>query len=40
MDGPTNIAGFRVTCTPLKNKVGYTATPVACGWAGAIFEIT
>ena len=20
------------------NKAGYTATPVACGWAGAIFE--
>ena len=22
------------------NKAGYTATPVACGWAGAIFEAT
>ena len=22
------------------NKAGYTATPVACGWAGAIIEIT
>ena len=22
------------------NKAGYTATPVACGWAGAIFEVT
>ena len=22
------------------NKVGYTATPVACGWAEAIFEFT
>ena len=21
-----------------RNKAGYTATPVACGWAGAIFE--
>ena len=21
------------------NKAGYTATPVACGWAGAIFEL-
>ena len=20
------------------NKGGYTATPVACGWAGAVFE--
>ena len=23
-----------------KNKAGYTATEVACGWAGAIFEVT
>ena len=23
-----------------QNKAGYTATPVACGWAGAIFEVT
>ena len=23
-----------------ENKAGYTATPVACGWAGAIFEVT
>ena len=22
------------------NKAGYTATPVACGWAGAIMEVT
>ena len=22
------------------NKVGYTATEVTCGWAGAIFEVT
>ena len=22
------------------NKAGYTATPVACGWAGAIFKVT
>ena len=21
------------------NKAGYTATPVACGWAGTIFEV-
>ena len=21
------------------NKAGYTATPVACGWAGAVFEL-
>ena len=24
----------------LLNKAGYTATEVACGWAGAIFEVT
>ena len=24
----------------IDNKAGYTATPVACGWAGAIFEVT
>ena len=23
-----------------ENKAGYTATEVACGWAGAIFEVT
>ena len=22
------------------NKAGYTATPVACRWAGAVFEVT
>ena len=22
------------------NKAGYTATPVACGWAGAIIEVS
>ena len=22
-----------------ENKAGYTATPVACGWAGAVFEV-
>ena len=22
------------------NKAGYAATPVACGWAGAVFEVT
>ena len=21
------------------NKAGYMATPVACGWAGAVFEL-
>ena len=23
----------------VRNKAGYTATQVACGWAGAIFEV-
>ena len=23
-----------------KNKAEYTATPVACGWAGTIFVVT
>ena len=31
-----NLALFNLT----KNKAGYTATEVACGWAGAIFEVT
>ena len=31
---------FRSTGHSLKNKAGYTATPVACGWAGAIIEVT
>ena len=22
------------------NKAGYTATPVKCEWAGAVFEVT
>ena len=39
---------FRITrCYPLffspsllQNKAGYTATPVACGWAGVVIEVT
>ena len=23
-----------------RNRAGYTTTEVACGWAGAIFEVT
>ena len=32
----------RLTCICVKqrNKAGYTATLVACGWAGAIIEVT
>ena len=29
-----------VVLVPYLNKAGYTATPVACGWAGAVFEVT
>ena len=35
----TLIVGFEGTLSYV-NKVGYTATPVACGWAGAIIEVT
>ena len=36
---PSGGSGF---CDPLLkelNKAGYTATPVACGWAGAVIEV-
>ena len=41
-DRPTK-RGIKSRCTRLKtrilrNKAGYTATKVVCGWAGAIFE--
>ena len=33
-----------ISCTRLyhayQNKAGYTATLVACGWAGAVMEVT
>ena len=29
-----------ITFGRIKSKAGYTATEVACGWAGAIFEVT
>ena len=32
--GSIHIVGIK------KNKARYTATPVACRWAGAIFEVT
>ena len=28
-----------IECDNTINKAGYTATPVACGWAGAIIEV-
>ena len=34
----TRTMGRGLTITD--NKAGYTATKVACGWAGAIFEVT
>ncbi|MEE3022735.1 MAG: hypothetical protein VX367_09040 [SAR324 cluster bacterium] len=37
-DRQTDRVGHRVACTRLKTKARYTATPVACGWAGAVFE--
>ena len=33
-------ASSLISCPPsILNKAGYTATPVACGWAGAVFEL-
>ena len=31
---------FEISCSRLRNKAGYTATPVVCGWAGAIIEVS
>ena len=31
---------IRRTTNSEMNKAGYTATPVACGWAGAIIEVS
>ena len=28
------------SASPKRNKANYTATPVACGWAGAVIEVT
>ena len=34
-------ASSLISCPPsILNKAGYMATPVACGWAGAIFEVS
>ena len=30
----------RQTDIPIYHTCGYTATPVACGWAGADFKVT
>ena len=31
---------FNSDFSTFSNKAGYTANEVACGWAGAIFEVT
>ena len=31
---------YVISSRVIQNKAGYTATEVACGWAGAIFEVT
>ena len=33
------IKTFSLCRSFIRNKAGYTATPVACGWAGAVFEL-
>ena len=32
-------ASFALSNRFYENKAGYTATLVACGWAGAVFEL-
>ena len=34
------LQGVKVKQKKKKNKAGYTATPVARGWAGAVIEVT
>ena len=39
----TNVSGgylYTYELTLIRYKAGYTATPFACGWTGAIFEVT
>ena len=38
--GLKNRIGIGIGIFSYENKAGYTATPVACGWAGAVFEVT
>ena len=34
-------ASSLISCPPsILNKAGYMATPVACGWAEAVIEVT
>ena len=35
-----NLGKIKLLAAPNHNKAGYTATPVAYGWAGPIFEVS
>ena len=37
---PQDTVQTKLHTRPQRNKAGYTATPVACGWAGAVIEVT
>ena len=41
-DRGLNFAGFGISTRRMHalKEAGYTATPVTCGWAGAIFEVS
>ena len=39
-DQQTNGQSLLQRCEDASNKAGYTATPVAHGWTGAIFEVS
>ena len=34
------LQGQKDSLAGTKNKAGYTAIPVTCGWAGAVIELT
>ena len=38
--GPVATKAVATKAVSIDNKAGYTATPVACGWAGAIIEVS
>ena len=40
LEGPILALFFGGDADSVENKAEYTATPVACGWAGAVFEVT
>ena len=35
----SQVKSFHLETSTNFNKAGYTATPVACGWAGAVIEV-